>query len=131
MKSNSRLQNLKKLLKELDEKDTGSTTAEEGRRRLVVAEAGLKQLALQERRGTLLDKSEVEAAAFNRAREERDALLNWPARVAPLVAAEFSIDPRQLFASLEKHVRQFLDERSQAGPLFSSRGKRGKKCRTS
>jgi len=79
-------------------------------------------LQLEKLEAKLIDVAEVEAAAFERARAERDALLNLPARVAPILAAEFEIDNRKLFLALEKQIRLFLSERAEAGPLLNSNG---------
>ncbi len=46
------------------------------------------RLKLLKLKGALVDVTEVEVAAFNQSRAERDALLNWPARVVPTMAAE-------------------------------------------
>ena len=45
-------------------------------------------LRLQERKGELVDRASAAALVFRLAREERDAWINWPARVAALMAAE-------------------------------------------
>ena len=47
---------------------------------------------------------------FRLAREERDAWVNWPARVAALMAAEAGVDIALLQRVLETHVRTHLDE---------------------
>jgi hypothetical protein len=39
-------------------------------------------LRLQERKGELVDRASAAALVFRLAREERDAWINWPARVA-------------------------------------------------
>jgi hypothetical protein len=39
---------------------------------------------------TGVDKAHTKALVFRLAREERDAWVNWPARVAALIAAELS-----------------------------------------
>jgi hypothetical protein len=74
--------------------------------------AGLRELDLQEREGKLVDAATVYDAVFRRFREERDALLNWPARVSALIAAEVGVEAGVLLVALEKHVREFLAGRS-------------------
>lgn len=80
-----------------------------------------EQLDLQKQKGSLVDVAEVEIAAFNQARAERDALLNWPARIVPLIAAEMKADATALFPIMDRHVREFLSERIE-GPLLGQHG---------
>ena len=40
----------------------------------------------------------------------RDALLNWPARVSGLIAAEISVDPHLLQTILQQHITDLLSE---------------------
>jgi hypothetical protein len=47
---------------------------------------------------------------FNLAREERDAWVTWPARVAALIAAELGTDVGATQRVLESHVRAHLEE---------------------
>jgi hypothetical protein len=54
----------------------------------------------------------VQSEIFKLAREDRDALMNWPATTAPLIAAEFGVDQVALTLSLERHIRVYLVERS-------------------
>jgi hypothetical protein len=53
---------------------------------------------------------------FRLARDERDAWVNWPARVAAMIAAELEVDPHQLHAVLERHVRDHLAELAEVRP---------------
>jgi hypothetical protein len=55
----------------------------------------------------------VRRRVFELSRSDRDALMNWPARVAPLIAGEFGIDQVRLAVCLEAHVRQYLSERAE------------------
>jgi len=50
--------------------------------------AALLKLELEERTGKLIDAEKVKAAAFALARTTRDALLNIPDRIGPILAAE-------------------------------------------
>jgi hypothetical protein len=74
--------------------------------------AKLRELEFHVKSGRLCDAAVVHSELFRIARQERDALMNWPSRVAPLLAAEFGIDQVKLAVALEKHIRQFLTERS-------------------
>ena len=75
-----------------------------------ILKAQTARLKLQRMRGEVIDKAEVTAMVFRLAREERDAWVNWPARISALMAAELGIEPHQMHMCLEKHVRQHLAE---------------------
>jgi hypothetical protein len=47
---------------------------------------------------------------FRLAREERDTWVNWPARVAALMAAELGVEAHPMQKILETHVRAHLGE---------------------
>lgn len=70
------------------------------------------RLDLEERKGTLINAAEVEQATFERARMERDALLNWPAQIVPDLAAKLGVEERALHSELDDLVRKFLEKRS-------------------
>jgi hypothetical protein len=55
---------------------------------------------------------------FRLAREERDAWLTWPARVAALMAAELGVEAHLLQKALETHVRSQLSELTDVQPDF-------------
>ena len=42
--------------------------------------------------------------------------MNWPARVAAVVAAELEVDPLQLHTVLERYVRDHLAELAEVRP---------------
>jgi hypothetical protein len=83
----------------------------------------------QTRRITALaDRAEIEAAALRKelverqpiidmvrslAQAERDAILSWPARAAPMLAAELGIAEPVLFAALDASLRAHLTERAE------------------
>jgi hypothetical protein len=74
------------------------------------AEAGKAQIELQEMRRASVRKAEVEIAVFNRARQDREAWLNFPDRHGAAMAAELAVEPRRLMAVLERFVRVQLEE---------------------
>ena len=88
---------------------------------LTVYQAQDKQLAIQKRKGTLVDRARAEALVFRLARQERDTWVTWPSRVAALMAAEVAaavekqtgtpviIESAILQRVLEAHVRQHLE----------------------
>jgi len=59
---------------------------------LTVYQAQDKQLAIQKRKGTLVDRARAETLVFRLARQERDAWVTWPSRVAALMAAEVAAE---------------------------------------
>jgi phage terminase Nu1 subunit (DNA packaging protein) len=66
----------------------------------------LAELDRKQREGELVERSDVEEAAFSNARRVRDALMNIPARVASLYAAE--TDPQKIHQNLEDEIRTIL-----------------------
>ena len=78
-----------------------------------IALANLRELEEAEKRGRLIEATEVRAAETERATAEREALLNWPARIAPDLAAKFGVTERDMFMALDTAVREYLMERSQ------------------
>lgn len=69
--------------------------------------AKLVELEYEERVGTLVRKDEVEKEMFRIGRLVRDAVLNVPARLAGILAAE--TDQRKVHDQLETELRQALE----------------------
>lgn len=69
--------------------------------------AKLVELEYEERVGTLVRKDDVEKEHFRIGRQVRDAVLNVPARLAGILAAE--TDQRKVHDQLEKELRQALE----------------------
>jgi len=82
--------------------------------RLKVAQLALKveaqRLSLDETKRRLLDVTEANAALDEIGSTMRDALLNWPARVSGLIAAEMGVDPHLLQTILQSHINDLLTE---------------------
>ena len=72
-----------------------------------------RKLGLQIKRGELVDRNRAISLVFRLAREERDAWVNWPARVAALMAAELGTETAAMQKVLEAHVRAHLEELAQ------------------
>jgi hypothetical protein len=96
----------------------GDVTFVQARTAHEIAKAHLARLRLQERRGELVDRAKTAALVFRLAREERDAWLNWPVRVAALMAAELSVEAHPMQKVLETHVRAQLRELADVQPDF-------------
>ncbi|QWC87784.1 hypothetical protein [Cupriavidus metallidurans] len=69
-----------------------------------LAAAGLRELELAQKAGKLIELEVVERLFFDAARGWRNAWLNWPARIAPLLAAELGLDPTPVLHLLTEHV---------------------------
>ena len=83
-----------------------------------IAKAHLARLRLQRMKGELVDRARATAMVFRLAREERDSWLNWPARVAALMAADLGVDAHAVQKLVETHVRGHLAELAEIRPEF-------------
>lgn len=75
-----------------------------------VVKAQTNKVRLARLKGELIDRSQAIAQVFRLARAERDAWLNWPARLAPQLAAQFGVDAHAMYVALETAVRAHLAE---------------------
>jgi hypothetical protein len=94
----------------------GAMTFMQARTANEVLKAQERRLRLQQMKGELVDRAKAMAQVFRLARDERDAWVNWPARVAAMIAAELEVDPHQLHTVLERHVRDHLAELAEVRP---------------
>ncbi len=98
-----------------------STSYLKARTALTVYQAQERQLAIQRKKGALVDRARAETLVFRLARQERDVWITWPTRVAALMAAQLSADMETASGTpvtietailqrvLEAHVREQLD----------------------
>jgi hypothetical protein len=70
-----------------------------------VLKAQERRVRLQRMKGELVDRARAIAQVFKLAREERDAWVNWPARVTAMMAAELEVDQHRLHTVLERQAR--------------------------
>ncbi len=77
-----------------------------------VIKAQERRLRLGKLKGELIDRAKATTTVFTLARRERDSWVQWPARVAALIAAELGVDAHLMETVLDKHVRQHLAELS-------------------
>ena len=96
----------------------GNITFVQARTAHEIAKAHLARLRLQRMKGELVDRAKAQALVFRLAREERDAWVNWPARVAALMAAELGVEAHPMQKALETHVRAHLAELAEVRPEF-------------
>lgn len=75
-------------------------------------------LAAMQEAGDVIDIGVAEAILFDQAREFRDAWMNWPARVGPMLAAELGITPDPVVEALNKYVQQQLDDLGDPASAF-------------
>ena len=97
-----------------------STSYLKARTALTVYQAQERQLSLQKKKGTLVDRARAETLVFRLARQERDVWVTWPTRVAALMAAQLSAEMEKASGApvtiktailqrvLETHVREQL-----------------------
>ena len=83
-----------------------------------VLKAQERRLRLQKLKGEVVDRARAVALVFRLARQERDAWLGWPARIAATVAAELGVGAYEMQAALDAHVRAHLQELADIAPDF-------------
>lgn len=81
----------------------------------------LIRLDVDVRKGKLIDRQKVYDHIFQLARQERDAWLAWPTRIANQLAAEEANlnDPSCLQLLLERYVRDYISELGDIRPNFT------------
>jgi hypothetical protein len=95
----------------------GGTTFLQAKTANEVLKAQERRIRLAKLKGELVDRARAETLMFRLAREERDAWVTWPARVAALMAAELAaslggeitVEAARMQKVLEAHVRAQLD----------------------
>lgn len=103
---------VQRTLRESGEKPDGDVTFLRARTANEIIKAQERSVRLAKIKGELVDRARAIATVFGLARRERDAWVQWPARVAALMANELQVDPHQMETVLEKHVRRHLAELS-------------------
>ena len=88
----------------------GGTSLLQARTVNEVVKAQTNKVRLARLKGDLVDRSQAVAHVFRLARTERDAWLNWPARITAQMAAKLDVDAHALHVALEAAVRDHLQE---------------------
>ena len=95
---------------------SGGTTFLQARTANEVLKAQTNKVRLARLKGDLVDRSQAIAQVFKLARSERDAWLNWPARIAAPLAAQLGVDAHTLHVALDTAVREHLLELGELRP---------------
>ena len=89
---------------------TGGTSLLQARTVNEVVKAQTNKVRLARLKGELVDRPQAIAHVFKLARSERDAWLNWPARISAQMAAKLEVDTHTMHVALESAVRDHLQE---------------------
>lgn len=68
----------------------------------------LAKLQYEKDSGQLVELAVAEEVLFNAFRQQRDAWLNWPSRVAPLMAADLDVPADRMTEVLIEHVHKHI-----------------------
>lgn len=94
----------------------GGTSLLQARTVNEVVKAQTNKVRLARLKGELIERAQAIAHVFTLARAERDAWLNWPARVSAAMAAKLGVDPHTLHVALDMAVREHLQELGELRP---------------
>jgi hypothetical protein len=83
-----------------------------------VAKAQKARIQVDRLKEEVVDRARASALVFKLARQERDAWITWPARVAAQMALEAGIDAHTMQTLLETYVRDHLGELAAIEPNF-------------
>ena len=89
---------------------TGGASLLQARTVNEVVKAQTNKVRLARLKGELVDRNQAIAQVFKLARTERDAWLNWPARISAQMAATLGVEPHAMHVALEAAVRDHLQE---------------------
>lgn len=94
----------------------GGTSLLQARTVNEVLKAQLNKVELAHRKKELVDRAQAVAHVFKLARIERDAWLNWPARISGQMASALGVDAHTMHVTLEAAVREHLIELGELRP---------------
>ncbi|MGF6790182.1 hypothetical protein [Paraburkholderia sp. 35.1] len=81
----------------------------------------LRRLEYEQKSGALVELAVARGVVFELCREQRDAWLAWPAKVAPFIAMAFGLDDvDRLTNTLAAHVHQQLADLGEPEPRFDA-----------
>jgi hypothetical protein len=94
----------------------GGTSLLQARTVNEVVKAQTNKVRLARLKGELVDRPQAIAHVFKLARAERDAWLNWPARISAQMASKLAVDAHTLHVALEMAIREHLQELGDVRP---------------
>jgi hypothetical protein len=95
---------------------TGGASLLQARTVNEVVKAQTNKVRLARLKGELVERNQALAHVFKLARAERDAWLNWPARISAQMAARLAVDAHAMHVALETAVREHLQELGELRP---------------
>ncbi len=95
---------------------SGGTSLLQARTVNEVVKAQTNKVRLAQLKGELVDRAQAVAHVFKLARAERDAWLNWPARISAQMAAGLAVEPHALHVALDAAVREQLQDLGDVQP---------------
>lgn len=72
--------------------------------------AAIRMTEARKRAGEVIELADAEAVLFDMFRQQRDAWLNFPSRVAPLIAADLGLEAARVTEVLSEHVHKQLSD---------------------
>ena len=81
----------------------------------------LKQLEYEQKSCALVDFEVAQAVFFEEFRAQRDAWLNWPIRIAPLLAADLGLEADKVTEVLTAHVHKHISSLGEPEANFGGR----------
>jgi len=101
-----------------EEPAPGSPSFLQARTANEVLKAQERKLRLSRLKGELIDRARATAQVFTLARQERDAWVQWPARVAADLAAALGLETHTVQVELEAAGKAHLAELAELKPRF-------------
>lgn len=81
----------------------------------------MAQLEYERKSGSLVELDTATAILFEEFRAQRDAWLNWPTRVGPILAAELGVEADRVVETLTAHVHKQIAQLGEPEANFSER----------
>ncbi|VVE12717.1 hypothetical protein PCA20602_02719 [Pandoraea capi] len=81
----------------------------------------MAQLEYERKSGSLVELDTATAILFEEFRAQRDAWLNWPTRVGPILAAELGVEADRVVEALTAHVHKQIAQLGEPEANFSER----------
>jgi hypothetical protein len=81
----------------------------------------MAQLEYERKSGSLVELDTATAILFEEFRAQRDAWLNWPTRVGPILAADLGVEADRVVETLTAHVHKHIAQLGEPEANFSER----------